>query len=181
MFVYARCPPLSDCGLFLDCPSHPLSLYRPHTLSPRLSFSRYEYVYSSNDLRLEWGDDWASVYPWVPTPQNANETVQFKHFCEAACADGWTWLNASEWLVRCREQAAATGMDVLKCTVSAYPQVDVSILSRIAFQREGTPITPGQFLGIRSEQYSFGGCWPCNHLYCAPGYGAGEDDACVMR
>ena len=26
----------------------------------------YEYVYSSNELRLEWSADWDSMYPWAP-------------------------------------------------------------------------------------------------------------------
>ena len=120
-------------------------------------------------------------------------------------------------------------MDPVKCVVSAYPQVDVSITSKIAFQREGVPIMPGyvgnlrflttcvrvcvcvrrccvcvvrmyskmprnwcflllcvlyasrKFLGVKSEQYSFGGCWPCNHVDCAAGYGVDDSLACVMR
>ena len=69
-------------------------------------------------------------------------------------------------------QSEMTGLSVEKCVASVYPRVDIEISSRIEFLREGVVILQGQFLGTKSETYSFGGCWPCNHVHCKEGYGA---------
>jgi hypothetical protein len=104
-------------------------------------------------------------------PSSANESVVFWNECESTCADGWMWLNAAEWHEKCLEK----GLSRERCDASVYPQLTVAVSSATSFQRDGVPIVSGQFLGTRSEQYSFGGCWPCKHLYhpdCKPGYGA---------
>ena len=142
----------------------------------------YEYVLKQQELKLQWFANWTSLYPWVPRPSNANKAIVFQSGCESTCNAGFKWLNHSDWYQKCIQQVNKTsnGLTVGHCNASVFSPLDVLVFSSSSsFQREGVPISPGQFLGTRYHQFAFGGCWPCNHIHCPEGYGSVRP--CVLQ